>query len=375
MKWVSAYGASQCGNRMYRMNVAERTFRTFVKLPFGGEKVRLILSSMYGTKLFVGAMTITSAGQTKAVTLQGENAFTIRKNQRILSDELDLPVNDKEEVEIRTYFSKGVCMTGLWQRTTYSKTGNYTSGSFEESDEDIWLSKKRPFDIGIAFPLVSGIDVYTPYEDAKAVAVFGASNEFIGRWVNPLREKLEKEMPHTALLNVSISGNRLLRDTGNQLLLGNLFGDSGVKRFDWDVAGYAGVETFICCDGANDVHQPTTYACYPWEKIPTYDAFCEGFRALNRKARTLGIRCIGTSLTPLKNGLGYNDEKRVLRRKVNEWILASGEYDAVFDLAKVISDHSDPDAMNPSFDSGDHLHFNVEGGQAIADAFPLEILK
>ena len=281
MKWVSAYGASQCGNRMYKMNVADRTFRTFVKLPFGGEMVRLILSSMYGTNLYVGAMTVASAGQMKSVTLHGEKAFTVHKNQHVLSDEIEIPVRDGEEIEIRTYFSKGV----------------------------------------------------------------------------------------------SISGNRLLRDTGNQLLLGNLFGDSGVKRFDWDVAGYAGVETYICCDGANDVHQPTTYACYPWEKIPTYEVFCEGFKELNRKARQFGIRCIGTSLTPFKNGLGYNDEKGVLRRNVNEWILTSGEYDAVFDLAKVISDPSDPDAMNPSFDSGDHLHFNVDGGQAIADAFPLEILK
>ena len=77
---------------------------------------------------------------------------------------------------------------------------------------------------------------------------------------------------------------------------------------------------------------------------------------------------------PLQNAVGYKEEKGVLRKKVNEWILTSGEYDAVFDLASVLASESDPEIMDERFDSGDHLHFNVDGGQAIADAFPVELL-
>ena len=50
-------------------------------------------------------------------------------------------------------------------------------------------------------------------------------------------------------------------------------------------------------------------------------------------------------------------------------------YDHIFDLSSVIQSPEDPDQMNPIFNSGDYLHFNASGGQAIADAFPREYLR
>ncbi|MBR1758814.1 MAG: hypothetical protein IJ744_08805 [Lachnospiraceae bacterium] len=375
MKWVTAYGASQCGNRMYRLNVAGRTFRTLVKLPFGGEKIRLILSSTYGGKLFVGAMSVKCGETICPVTLRGEASFVIGKNERVLSDEIALRVSDGDEIEIRTYFSKGVCMTGLWQTTTYSTIGNFTRGEFQASEENLWRSKKRPLDIGIPFPLVSGIDVYTPYEDAEAVAIFGASNEFIGRWVEPVRQMAAEKEPHLSLLNVSISGNRLLKDTGNKLLLGDLFGDGGLKRFSWDVLGYAGVKTMIVCVGANDIHQPGTFACYRWEKLPNAEAMKQGMLTLIGKAHQAGIRVIGTTITPLKNSVGCTKEKLALRREVNEWIMTSGAFDDVFDLADALTTKEEPEALTEAFNSGDFLHFTAAGGLSIAEKFPVELLR
>ena len=57
-----------------------------------------------------------------------------------------------------------------------------------------------------------------------------------------------------------------------------------------------------------------------------------------------------------------------IREAVNNWILRSGQYDAVADFAAAVADPADPQQLNPSYDSGDHLHPNDAGYRAIAAA-------
>jgi len=47
----------------------------------------------------------------------------------------------------------------------------------------------------------------------------------------------------------------------------------------------------------------------------------------------------------------------------------------VVDFEKAVADPADPTALNPSFDSGDHLHPNAAGMQALANAVDLTLLK
>lgn len=375
MAWVTAFAASQCGNRMYRMKAGGRTFQTRITLPFGGEKLRLTLASMYGTRLNIGAMSVTAHGQTMAVSVDQKKTFAVEKDQRLLTDEISLSVEDGEEIEIRTYFSKGFFQSGLWQETEISIPGDYTERDFVLSKDDLWASKKRPLDIGIPFPAVAGIDVLNPAKDAKAVAILGASNEFLGRWVKPLRESLASFAPHTALLDLSISGNRLLKDTGNQILLGNLFGYRATKRFKDEILGFSGIQNVILCIGANDILHPHTFACYPWEQEPSFKELTAALEEMICLSHSEGIKVIGTTITPLKCADGFSEKKRLLRKEVNAWMKAFTGYDAVFDLSSVIQSPEDSDMMNKVYNSGDFLHFNAEGGQAIADAFPREYLK
>jgi lysophospholipase L1-like esterase len=57
------------------------------------------------------------------------------------------------------------------------------------------------------------------------------------------------------------------------------------------------------------------------------------------------------------------------RAAVNTWIRESGEYDAVIDLAQAMGD-----TLDPAHDSGDHLHLNDAGYQAMAAAIDLTLL-
>jgi len=62
------------------------------------------------------------------------------------------------------------------------------------------------------------------------------------------------------------------------------------------------------------------------------------------------------------------------REAVNTWIRTSGAFDGVIDFDAVMRDPANPLRLNPAYDSGDHLHPNDAGYQAMADAINLDML-
>ena len=60
---------------------------------------------------------------------------------------------------------------------------------------------------------------------------------------------------------------------------------------------------------------------------------------------------------------------------MNAWIRQSGEFDAVVDFDKAIRDPAHPLRMLPAYDSGDHLHPNDAGYQAMANAVDLRLFR
>jgi len=58
---------------------------------------------------------------------------------------------------------------------------------------------------------------------------------------------------------------------------------------------------------------------------------------------------------------------------VNEWIRTAGEFDAVVDLDAAVRDPTHPGRLRAGYDSGDHLHPNIAGHRAMADAFDLHL--
>ena len=63
------------------------------------------------------------------------------------------------------------------------------------------------------------------------------------------------------------------------------------------------------------------------------------------------------------------------RQAVNAWIRTSGEYDAVIDFDAVTRDPSAPGRLLPAFDSGDHLHPNDAGYEAMGKAIDLQLFR
>jgi lysophospholipase L1-like esterase len=71
----------------------------------------------------------------------------------------------------------------------------------------------------------------------------------------------------------------------------------------------------------------------------------------------------------------YSDDKEVSRKAVNEWIRTSHAFDGVVDFDKAVEDPAHPAHIKPEYDSGDHLHPNDAGYQAMAAAIDLSLFK
>jgi lysophospholipase L1-like esterase len=69
----------------------------------------------------------------------------------------------------------------------------------------------------------------------------------------------------------------------------------------------------------------------------------------------------------------YTPEKETVRQAVNNWIRSSDEFDGVIDFEPAVRDPAHPTRMLPAYDSGDHLHPNDLGMQAMANAISLEL--
>ena len=99
-----------------------------------------------------------------------------------------------------------------------------------------------------------------------------------------------------------------------------------------------------------------------------------GDKQIIAAAHARGLKIFGATLTPFKGSAYYTAAGEKKREKVNHWIRTSGAFDGVINFAKVVRSPSNPLILNPAYDSGDHLHPNDAGYQAMANAISLEML-
>jgi lysophospholipase L1-like esterase len=135
---------------------------------------------------------------------------------------------------------------------------------------------------------------------------------------------------------------------------------------DRDVLAKTAARTMIVLLGINDIQQDP----HELDPVPITTAL----RQLISQGQARGLRVLGATLTPFKGWTDYSPALEATRTAVNNWILTGRAYDAVFDFAAAVRDPADPLAMLPAFDSGDHLHPNDAGYQAIANSIRLSDL-
>lgn len=348
-------------------DVRNCTVRAAVRAGLSGTGIQLVLEEGYGkTAAAYNAIVLEAGGKTYDVLFQGRPSVTVRPGEQVVSDALSLPVRAGDELTLLFAMGDAASMSETTLEQRHSAPGDYTHGGFEPVEYHNPLPGV-PFNerlCGLKELRVEATD------DAAAIAAFGDSVTESAVWVSPLGEKLAALRPDTALLNLGIGGNRLLRDTNVPAMAGlNAFGRAGLRRLDGDVLALSGVKAVIVAMGVNDIAQPGGPPGFspPASELCTFEELRDGMLETIKRCRAAGLAVIGATVTPFKGYPSYGEKSAWVRNALNDWIRTSGVFDYVLDLAALLCDPGDSEALSPGYGLGDGLHPNPAGGKVAVD--------
>jgi lysophospholipase L1-like esterase len=118
----------------------------------------------------------------------------------------------------------------------------------------------------------------------------------------------------------------------------------------------------IVFDGINDIGY--------WHNT---DELIAGLTTIAERAHAKGIKVIGGTITPYGcDGGCFGPEQEASRQQVNAFVRTSDVFDGVADFDAALRDPADPSRLLAAYDA-DHLHPNVAGQKAMADAIDLSL--
>ena len=372
-RWCATWGAAPAGPPPSSsvQSYTSQTLRLVVRTSVGGARVRIRVSNEMGsTPLRIGGASIALRSSASAITqaslrrlsFGGQSAITIPAGAPALSDPVELAVPAQADLAVSLYLpgaAQATTIHDLALQTSYlSPAGDYTS--------TIAMPVSRSI---TSWPFLTEVDVEaaTPALVALGDSITdGARSTGNGnrRWPDYLARRLQATLGaggRIGVVNRGISANLLLNDYATALLAGR----DVLERFDRDVLATAGVRYLALLIGINDI-------CYSngSSPIPVADLVA-GYRQVIARAHAREITVIGATLPPFEGFVYYTPAREAVRRAANDWIRASGEFDAVADVEFALRDPANPTRILPAYDGGDRLHPNDAGYQAIANAFPL----
>ena len=355
--------------------VKDQTVRMVVRATIGGRRIRVrLVNALEKPPIRVGAahIAVRQAGAAvvpasdRALTFGGRPSTVVPPGAMVLSDPVDLMVTPLTDLAVSLYLPE---TTGLptihpdGMHTAYIAAGNAagqtTLNASGTTTAYLWLS---------------GVDVLAPAA-AGAIVAFGdsitdgvaATLDSDRAWPSLLAAKLASGggSPPLAVLNLGLSGNRLLRHG---------FGVSALTRFDRDVLGQAGVRWMTLMLGINDITFPAVPGMPSTEAV-TADDIIWGLQQIVERAHEHGIKVAGATIMPVGGVSTYTESGEAIRQAVNQWIRTSGAYDAVLDFDQVVRDSADPKRLRREYDPGDHVHPNDAGNAAMAAAVDVSLFR
>lgn len=385
--WLGSWGASPLPPSMAAgpfpgtPSFEDRTIRQVVRLSVGGSRIRLRLTNEYGAEpLEIGAARVAlldddgaiRSRTERVVTFSGEGAAFIPAGSPLLSDPIDLAVEDLASLSVSIYVpgDTGPCTchsTGM-QDTFVSEPGDHTSGTFVPAE----TIQSRAFLSGVEV-LAQARGVVVTLGDSITDGV-GSTPNANQRWPDLLAERLAaRRGGGFGVVNQGISGNRVLADGA---------GDSALARFDRDVLSVAGATHVIVFEGVNDLG--FAYGRFEGplaavrDQMPaglkaTEETMIAGYRQLIARAHDAGLVVYGATIAPYEGASYYSAEGETIREALNTWIRESGEFDGVLDFDRVLRDPAHPAQIKDGLHAGDHLHGSDAGYHAVADSIDLAL--
>jgi lysophospholipase L1-like esterase len=375
--WVTTWG---CGPQLTEPRnlppapLANSTLRQFVHITLGGKHLRVRFSNVYGTNsVVINSVHVAlaagagSAGNgqintatDKALTFHGSPSVHIPRGEVILSDPVHYDLPGLTNLAVTIYF-------GSISATTInghpgSRATSFILASNAVSAPDMGGAAKTAH-----WYIITGVDVLRD-DSSKGVAILGDSitdgrgstTDGNDRWPDNLARRLVTNAPTAgvAVVNMGIGGNAIF---------GGL-GPAAVARFDRDVLNQSEVRWMIVFEGVNDIGSASgnRNAILATNLISAYTQFAN-------KAHARNMRAYGATITPFGGNSYYTIAHEAVRQTVNAWFRTNTVYDAVIDFDAVVRDPVTLTNLLRAYDTGDHLHLNPVGYQAMANAVDLNL--
>ena len=372
--WVATWGASPVAPlpaNTTNPGFTNQTVRLIVHTSLGGGELRVRLSNTFGAdSLAIGAAHIALRnenativpGTDRALTFNGAASTNIPAGALALSDSVKLNVPASSDLAVSLYLpgptGQATWHPGAHDTNYVSAPGNFTGESQMPVDHTVtsWF-------------YLTDVEVKAP-KDTFAIVTFGDSitdgaastNDANHRWPNFLADRLAAQHAKLSVVDEGIGGNRILHD---------LVGPNALARFDRDVLTQAGVGYVTVLLGINDIGRSTSAPMQP----VSAEEIIAGHMQMIARAHQLGLKVIGCTLTPYEGAMYFTAEGETKREAVNKFVRTGGAYDGVIDFDAATRDPSHAARILPMYDSGDHLHPNDAGYQAMANAIDLSLFR
>ena len=357
--------------------LVDTTLRQTVHTSIAGRSVRLRFSNAFGGAVLpitavsvarpaggrAGAAAI-EPSTVRPVTFSGRPSVSIPVGAQAVSDPVDLDVPARGELTVTAYLATGQASTAVTSHPGSRTTSHLLRGDHHDAPD---LPGATPVD---HWYFLSGVEVLAAGGSTATIVLGdsltdgrGSTTNGNDRWPDQLSARLHGRY---ALLNQAAGGNRVLQDG---------LGPSALARLDRDVLALGGAATLIVFEGVNDIG---TAAATPEAQQRAGDDLRAAYDQIITRAHARDLRVYGATLTPFGGNGGYDDAAGLRERTragVNDWIRGGGRFDGFADFDAAVRDPADQRRLLPAFDTGDHLHLNPAGYQALAGAVPERWLR
>ncbi|WP_344610089.1 GDSL-type esterase/lipase family protein [Dactylosporangium salmoneum] len=361
--WTGTWGvAPQSSGTTFN----QQTLRQVVHTAIGGTAARIRLSNAFGSQaVVVGDVHIarrTSGSSVdpatdRVVTFAGAGQVSIPVGGSVTSDAVAFTVDPGADVAVSFYLP---APTGNATVHDFGNQTNYVAAGDVAGSASLAGAQTRT-----NYFFLTGLDVQNAAAEGAVVALGASITDGVGsgananrRWPDDLAARLRAAGRSIGVLNEGISGNRLLADGA---------GPSAANRFDRDVLGQAGVKWVIFADDPINDLGSTGGAV-------TGDQLVTATKQLIARAHAAGVKFLCSTLTPFQGAGYWTQAGENGRQAFNAFVRSAGSgCDGVVDQDTATHDPARPTWFLPAYDSGDHLHPNEAGLQAIANAVDLSL--
>jgi lysophospholipase L1-like esterase len=359
------------------------TVRNLATVGAGGSAIRIRVSNAFGNSpLVVGAVTVApsaggravAAGTIQPVHFSGAPTVTIPVGQVVKSDPVQLTVTANETLAISLYLTSPdlvtvhPCCAVIQSYFAPNGAGNLTASPTGDglTISDTWERWVDAVDVLETAGTGSIVVLGDSISDGFNYDGFKSSTS----WVTLLQQRVDKlpAAEQHAVVNEGISANALTSDVHTDSTVGG--GPAGLDRLQRDVLEQSGVTEMVVELGTNDL----------WFGVSAQQLI-QGYQQAVTAARNAGLRVVAVTLLPRASDAKepWSPAQQAALEQVDTWIRTSGAFDAVLDLAPVVADVYNhdcaPNILFPPYDSGDHLHPNLAGSTAMADAVDGTLLQ